>query len=62
MRLQKNNEESAVRIAGRMGSNHADVIHEWAAQGLGIAMQSDWDIPDKLAKGKIVRILPDYTQ
>jgi LysR family transcriptional regulator, transcriptional activator for dmlA len=61
-RLQNNKEESAVRITGGMGSNHADVIHEWAEQGLGIAMLSDWDIHDKLAKGKLVRILPDYTQ
>jgi LysR family transcriptional activator of dmlA len=61
-RLQNQEKESLIRIDGKMGTNHPDVVHEWVKNGHGIAMLSDWDIHEELSSGSWVRILPEFSQ
>ncbi|WP_255557041.1 LysR substrate-binding domain-containing protein [Sodalis sp. dw_96] len=41
-------------------SNDGEVIRQWAAEGLGIIMRSEWDVADALAQGMLVQLLPDW--
>ena len=43
-------------------TNHGDIIRNWALEGYGIIMLSDWDVADDLRSGTLVRVLPDYSQ
>jgi LysR family transcriptional activator of dmlA len=49
-----------VKVPGRFGSNQGEVILDWAVQGMGIALLSEWDIADQVDSGKLVRLLPAY--
>jgi len=49
-----------VKVQGRFGSNQGEVIRDWALQGMGIVLLSEWDVAGEMASGKLVRILPDY--
>lgn len=41
-------------------SNDGEVIRQWAVEGLGIIMRSEWDVADALAQGELVQLLPDW--
>jgi DNA-binding transcriptional LysR family regulator len=47
-----------VRVHGRLSSNDGDVVTDWALQGRGVIMRSEWQIRSHLASGALVRILP----
>lgn len=36
------------------------MIKDWALQGLGIIMRSEWDVQSQIDGGKLVQLLPDY--
>lgn len=40
-------------------SNDGEVIRQWAVEGLGVIMRSEWDVADALAEGKLLPLLPD---
>jgi DNA-binding transcriptional LysR family regulator len=50
-----------VRVDPVLVSNDGEVIRQWALQGKGIAMRSEWDVADAVGAGKLVRLLPDWT-
>ena len=52
----------SVRVTGPMGSNHSDIVRNWAIDGHGITLLSSWDIAHELRSGKLVRVLNDYYQ
>jgi LysR family transcriptional activator of dmlA len=52
----------SVKVSGRAGSNHGDIIRNWALDGYGIIMLSDWDVADDLDSGAFVRVLPGHAQ
>ncbi|MDR1936622.1 MAG: LysR family transcriptional regulator [Candidatus Accumulibacter sp.] len=52
----------STKVSGRAGSNHGDIIRNWALDGFGIIMLSDWDVAADLASGALVRVLPDHAQ
>lgn len=41
-------------------SNDGEVIRQWAVEGLGVIMRSEWDVADALAEGKLLPLLPDW--
>jgi LysR family transcriptional activator of dmlA len=45
-----------------MGSNQSDAIQQWALQGLGIALLSQWDVAGALRQGRLERVLPLFEQ
>lgn len=48
-----------VRVRGRLSSNDGDVVTDWALQGRGVIMRSEWHIRSHLESGALVRVLPD---
>jgi len=61
-RLTGPNGLESVRVTGRAGSNHSDIVRAWALDGYGIIMLSDWDVAGELASGELVRVLPAHSQ
>jgi LysR family transcriptional activator of dmlA len=52
----------SVKVTGPMGSNHSDVVRNWALDGLGIVLLSSWDVASELKSGALQRVLPDYSE
>lgn len=48
-----------VRVRGRLSSNDGDVVTDWALQGRGVIMRSEWQVRAHLESGALVRVLPD---
>lgn len=50
----------AVHINGSMATNDGEVAVNWALNGHGILMRSEWSIQEHLADGRLEIVLPDY--
>ncbi|MDQ0569054.1 DNA-binding transcriptional LysR family regulator [Variovorax paradoxus] len=50
-----------VRIVPSYTSNDGTVAREWAEQGLGLVLRSEWDAAESVARGTLVRVLPDWS-
>ena len=61
-RLDGPNGSETIKVTGHIGSNHGDIVRNWALDGYGIIMLSDWDVVDDLRSGAFVRILPHHSQ
>jgi len=48
-------------VTGRYACDNWEVLREWAAAGLGIALKSTWDVRRHLEDGSLVSLLPGYT-
>ncbi|XPF94064.1 LysR substrate-binding domain-containing protein [Colwellia sp. RE-S-Sl-9] len=60
--FDRDGKEISLPISGHLSSNHGEIVLQWALEGRGIVMRSLWDVKHLLAEGKIVQILPNYTQ
>jgi DNA-binding transcriptional LysR family regulator len=49
-----------LRPSGRMDCSDGQVLHDWCAQGLGIAWRSTWEVEHEVASGQLVAILQDF--
>jgi DNA-binding transcriptional LysR family regulator len=49
-----------VRIDPALVSNDGDVVCQWAIQGKGIIMRSEWDVADALKAGQLAHVLPEW--
>ncbi|WP_236794453.1 LysR family transcriptional regulator [Amycolatopsis sp. GM8] len=47
-----------MRVHGRLSSNDGDVVTDWALQGHGVIMRSEWQVRPHLDSGALVRVLP----
>ncbi|QKV73677.1 LysR substrate-binding domain-containing protein [Amycolatopsis sp. Hca4] len=47
-----------VRVRGTLSSNDGDIVTDWALQGRGIVMRSEWQVRSHLDSGALVRLLP----
>jgi LysR family transcriptional activator of dmlA len=45
-----------------MGSNHSDIVRNWALEGRGITLLAGWDVAAQLHDGSVERVLPTYSQ
>jgi DNA-binding transcriptional LysR family regulator len=52
--------EETVRVSGPLRANNADALVPALVAGLGVAVQPEFMIPDQLASGALVRILPGW--
>lgn len=59
-RLSKGRRTEAVKVAGTLSSNDGDVVLNWALDGHGILLRSEWDVAKYLQSGRLQRVLPDY--
>jgi DNA-binding transcriptional LysR family regulator len=49
-----------LRIAPAYVTNDGGVARQWAEQGLGLVLRSEWDAADAVARGTLVRVLADW--
>ncbi|MWL89009.1 LysR family transcriptional regulator [Cupriavidus sp. SW-Y-13] len=49
-----------VRIVPAYTSNDGSIARHWAEQGLGLVLRSEWDVTEAVARGRLVRVLPDW--
>jgi LysR family transcriptional activator of dmlA len=59
-RLQGPRGSESVRVSGTMGSNHSDIVRNWAIDGKGIVLLASWDVHNQVKSGRLIRVLPDY--
>src|SRR5688572_9230830 len=55
-------EQRALRIAARISSNNQLSLQQMCMAGLGLARLARVDVADELAAGRLVAVLPDWTQ
>jgi DNA-binding transcriptional LysR family regulator len=51
----------SLRVRPFMTTNDGDVARQWCEQGLGIVLRSEWDAAPAVAKGKLMRLLPEWS-
>jgi len=49
-----------VRVVAAYTSNDGSIARQWAEQGLGLVLRSEWDVADAVARGRLVRVLADW--
>ncbi len=52
----------SIKINGALSSNSGEIVLQWALDGRGIAMRSQWDVLPLLKSGQLVQILPNHYQ
>ncbi|MES2176918.1 MAG: LysR substrate-binding domain-containing protein [Gemmatimonadota bacterium] len=55
-------ENLSVRVEPRMSSNDGEIVREWALDGHGIMVRSEWSVARDLREGRLIRVLDAYTQ
>lgn len=50
----------SVRIQPKLICNDGDVVRQWAREGRGVIVRSEWDVAADIARGDLVRLLPAY--
>ena len=58
--FQEKGKPVTVRVRGNLDCNDGELLHRWAAEGLGLAWRSTWEIQSELASGKLVTVLDKY--
>ena len=53
---------TTIRVNWAMASNNGEIVRQWALDGHGIILRSEWDVNSSLSNGSLVRILPEYYQ
>ncbi|WP_413760424.1 LysR family transcriptional regulator [Streptomyces sp. MMBL 11-3] len=48
-----------VRVRGSLSSNDGDIVTGWALEGRGVVMRSEWHVRPHIARGELVRVLPN---
>lgn len=59
-RFSKGRQSQTVKVRGSMSSNDGEVVLNWALDGHGILMRSEWDAARYLRSGRLAVILEDY--
>lgn len=59
-RFTRGEDQLSVRVRPRLASNDGEIIREWAIEGRGIIVRSEWHVADDLRAGRLVQILHDF--
>uniref|UniRef100_UPI0039F0645C LysR family transcriptional regulator n=1 Tax=Bordetella sputigena TaxID=1416810 RepID=UPI0039F0645C len=59
-RGQQRAEQETLRISPAYSTNDGVVARQWAEEGLGLVLRSEWDAADAVAQGRLVRVLADW--
>lgn len=51
----------SLRIQPAFVTNDGSVARQWAEEGLGLVLRSEWDAAGAVAAGKLVRVMPDWS-
>jgi LysR family transcriptional activator of dmlA len=60
--LQYGAEVESVRVRGPLSSNNGEIVLQWAVDGRGVLLRSLWDVRPLLEQGRLVHVLPAYSQ
>jgi DNA-binding transcriptional LysR family regulator len=60
IQVPKEKKMQSLRIYPKLASNDGRVVKQWALDGYGIMLRSEWDIAEELSDGRLIRILPDH--
>ncbi|TLX58587.1 LysR family transcriptional regulator [Stutzerimonas nosocomialis] len=60
--LARNGKAQSVRVSGPLSSNNGEIVLQWALNDRGILLRSMWDVKPLLEQGKLVQVLPDYSE
>ncbi|KJJ95499.1 LysR family transcriptional regulator [Burkholderiaceae bacterium 26] len=58
--FSKGRTSRSVRVPRQLICNDGDVIRQWACEGRGVILRSEWDVADDLRAGRLVRLLPGW--
>ena len=61
-RLRARGAEETVKVSGALSTNHGEIALRWALDGAGIILRSRWHAQPHLDAGRLVQVLPDFTQ
>lgn len=61
-KLQGPNGSETARVTGPLSANNGELVHQWALDGHGILLRSEWDVGPSIASGALLRVLPAYRQ
>lgn len=59
-RLTRGRRTHTVKVAGGLSSNDGDVVLNWALDGHGILLRSEWDARKYLESGRLQQVLREY--
>ncbi|MDP9651113.1 DNA-binding transcriptional LysR family regulator [Paraburkholderia caledonica] len=57
----KGKRHELVKVHGAMSSNDGEVTLQWAVDGHGILVRSEWDVQTSIDSGKLTRVLADWS-
>lgn len=49
-----------LKVAGAMGCNDGQVLHDWALAGKGLAWRSMWEVGTAIESGRLVTVLDEF--
>jgi DNA-binding transcriptional LysR family regulator len=61
LRHARDGSTARVRVQGPLASNSGEMVRDWCLAGRGIMLRSLWDIAPRLARGELVRVLPQWS-
>lgn len=61
-RLRSGQQLESIKVTGPLSANNGEIAMRWALEGCGIVLRSLWDAGPYLAKGDLLRVLPEYRQ
>lgn len=56
----RSNRREAIRVVPSLTSNDGEVIRNWAVNGLGVMVRSEWDVAPLVRNGSLRRVLPEW--
>ena len=59
-RFSKGRQSQTIKVRGSMSSNDGEVVLNWALDGQGILMRSEWDAARYLRSGRLELLLDDF--
>jgi DNA-binding transcriptional LysR family regulator len=59
--LTRGHESRLIKVHGPLSTNHGEVAVDWALNGHGVLLRSEWDIRGLLHEGRLVQVLPEWS-
>jgi LysR family transcriptional activator of dmlA len=59
--LSDGREQLSLKVRGALSTNHGEVAVDWAVEGHGIVLRSEWDVAQGLRSGQLLRVLPAWS-
>lgn len=60
--LEENGTKKSIKLKTHMSSNSGEIILQWALNGKGIILRSQWDVQPLITSGQLIQVLPTYFQ